>query len=488
MKHLPRLLCLLLAVVLVPGGLARADLQSDVEAILANRLLAKAAVGVEIIRLGSQPSDDKTLFQKDAHVPLIPASNLKLLSTAAALEKLGPDFKFRTQLLAGDQDLALIGAGDPSFGDYEFLKNVGWDVTTVFENWAEQLVKRKITSVRNVIIDDSIFDGVFLHPNWPADQIQKRYEAQVGGFNLNANVVDFFVRPTEPGRTAAYTINPDTSYVDVSNTCITSGENAIWLSRDPGTNRIVLRGESPTRSTVQVSVTIHDPPMYAATVFAEVLKKKGITVTGSVKRDRTLSATRRSGGPDKWKVLAIHETPITTVLNRANKDSVNLYAESLCKRLGFETTGLPGSWASGTAALAAYLKSIGVAETEFKLDDGCGLSKRNAISAEALAKILTHNFHTPGHAVFRDSLAVAGVDGTMQDRFRGLDLRGRVFAKSGYVANVRSLSGYLKTRDGQWYAFAILMNRVPENPHVKTLQDKIVKAIDSNASGFADGR
>ena len=109
-------------------------------------------------------------------------------------------------------------------------------------------------------------------------------------------------------------------------------------------------------------------------------------------------------------------------------------------------------------------------------------------NAGALARILTHNFHSPGHEVFRDSLAVAGVDGTMQDRFRGLDLKGRVFAKSGYVANVRSLSGYLRTRDNQWYVFSILMNRAPENPNVKTLQDKIVKAIDNHAAGFADGR
>jgi D-alanyl-D-alanine carboxypeptidase/D-alanyl-D-alanine-endopeptidase (penicillin-binding protein 4) len=176
------------------------------------------------------------------------------------------------------------------------------------------------------------------------------------------------------------------------------------------------------------------------------------------------------------------------VLKRANTNSINLYAESLCKRLGHETSRQPGSWENGTAANAAFLKSLGVDESEFKLDDGCGLSKQNRISADALARILTFNFHSANREVFRTSLGVAGVDGTMENRFRGTDLKGRVFAKSGFVNGVRALSGYLHTRDDQWYAFSILMNKVPETPEIKTIQDRIVKAIDSHAAELADTR
>jgi D-alanyl-D-alanine carboxypeptidase/D-alanyl-D-alanine-endopeptidase (penicillin-binding protein 4) len=490
MRRLPRLVCCwFLLVIASTAGIARADLGSDVDALLGDRLLRRAAVGVEVVRLGGGPAEDATLYRRDAQVPLIPASNLKLLTTAAALQKLGPDFKFRTSFLVGEADVAIVGAGDPSFGDAEFLRPVGWDVTTVFENWADQLVKRKITSVRDVVVDDSIFDEEFLHPNWPPDQIQKRYVAEVGGFNLNANVLEFGVRPTAVGEVATYVTTPDTAYAAVRNTCVSGNDNAIWLSREAGTNQIILRGETPMRAAqVNVAVTIHDPPMYAATVFAEVLRRKGVTVTGAVRRDRTLQAARKAGGaPDRWRVLAIHETPITTILDRANKDSVNVYAESLCKRLGFEATGAAGSWANGTAALGDFLKSIGVPEAEFKLDDGCGLSKQNGISAAAVNRILTHHFHGPHRDLFRGSLAVAGVDGTMQDRFRGSDLKGRVFAKSGYVNNVRALSGYLHARDGQWYAFSILMNRVPESPEVKVIQEKIVKAIDTHAPTLAAG-
>ena len=488
MRRLPRLVCCIGSVVLaLAAGAARADLGSDVDALLADRLLRRAAVGVEVVRLGARPADDVTLYRRDAQVPLIPASNLKLLTTSAALDRLGPGFKFRTSFLAGEADVALVGAGDPSFGDAEFLRPVKWDVTTVFEGWADHLVRRNVTSVRDVVVDDSVFDEEFLHPNWPADQIHKRYVAEVGGFNLNANVLEFGVSPTGFGEVAAYVTAPDTAYATVRNTCVTGDDNAIWLSREPGTNQVILRGETPARAAqVNVAVTVHDPSMYGATVFAEVLRRKGVRVTGAVRRDRTLQATRRAGGPDRWRVLAIHETPVTTVLDRANKDSVNVYAESLCKRLGFETAGgAPGSWANGTAAMGAFLKSIGVPESEFKLDDGCGLSKQNAISAAAVNRILAHNFHGPHRELFRESLAVAGVDGTMVERFRGSDLKARVFAKSGYVNNVRALSGYLHTRDGQWYAFSILMNRVPESPEIKMIQERIVKAVDAHAATLA---
>jgi D-alanyl-D-alanine carboxypeptidase/D-alanyl-D-alanine-endopeptidase (penicillin-binding protein 4) len=495
MKHLPplsllslRVLCLAVGL-LLPCAAARADLPSDVEALLQDKSLKRAVVGVEIIRLGAQPADDKSVYQHGAQTPLIPASNCKLLTTSAALEKMGPEFKFRTQLVAGEPDLAIIGAGDPTFGDAEFLKELGWTVTTVYENWADQLLKRRITTIRDVIVDDSVFDENFAHSNWPADQLHKRYVAEVAGLNLNANVLEFSVQPTTVGEIVTYTTNPPTQYANVRNTCVTGNQNAIWLSREIGTNQIVLKGETPSRAQTPVAVTIHDPAMYAGTVFPEVLKRKGITVTGIVKRDRTVAAQQKqAGAAGKWRTLAIHETPITTILARANKESVNLYAESLCKRLGHEVTGQPGSWENGTAAVAAFLKSAGIDESQFQLDDGCGLSKQNTVSAEAFAKVLSHQFHSPNRDAFRATLAVAGTDGTLLDRFRGSDLRGRVFAKSGYVNGVCALSGYVRTRDNQWFAFSFLMNRVAAIADAKLVQERIVRAIDSHAATLAAGQ
>jgi D-alanyl-D-alanine carboxypeptidase/D-alanyl-D-alanine-endopeptidase (penicillin-binding protein 4) len=487
MKRL-RLLALFscLSVLLLPAA-ARADLNSDIQAVLDDKLLKKGAVAVEVVRLGATAADDQTIYESNAATPLIPASNLKLITTAAALDKLGPNFKYKTELrLTPENDLVLVGDGDPALGDAEYLKKVGWKTTTLFEWWAVQLrEKQDVKTVRDVIVDDSVFDQEMLHPRWPSDQVHKRYVPEVAGLNLNANCVDFQIINTGPGKVVQYTLDPATRYVSVRNTCVGGNNNAIWLSREATNNDIILRGESRGSTQQPVSVTVHDPSMFAATVFAEMLAANNIRREGQVRRDNTFRS--RPAGGEGGNVVAVHETPLATVLARANKDSMNLYAESLCKRLGHDATGQSGSWANGTAALADYLRKAGVPDEQFKLDDGCGLSKENVISPRAINKVLAHAFHGKARDAYVISLSVAGVDGTLEDRFKGSDLRGRVMGKSGYVNGVRSLSGYLKAKDGQHYAFSILMNKVPDDGTIKTLQEKIVKAVDTHAAGLAAG-
>ncbi len=464
------------------GSILRADLLSDVRRILQDRSVKSDKVGVEIIQLGD--GTPETIFEHNATIPLIPASNLKLVTTAAALELLGRDFRFRTTLVLRGDDIAIIGDGDPSLGDAEMLRKVGWGIDTVFQNWAGVLEKRGITRLNSVSVDDSVFDEIFVHPNWPIEQQHKRYVAQVGGVNLNANCVDFFLRTGAYGDHVTYTTDPATRYISVANACTFGDKNAVWLARQLGGNSIILRGETNAGNIDPISVTVHDPALFAATVLAESLGAAGIPVDAQIKRDPTIRQQMlgRSGEPSqRWIPIAIHETPISTVLARANKDSMNLYAEALCKRIGFASSGLAGSWQNGTAAIAAFLQSLGVAPTEFTIDDGSGLSKKNAISANAMARVLAHVFKGENRQVFIDSLSVAGSDGTLERRFRDSDLRGRVFAKSGYVAGVSSLSGYVKTKDERWFAFAILMNSVTDVASAKAIQERIVTAIDRNA-------
>jgi D-alanyl-D-alanine carboxypeptidase/D-alanyl-D-alanine-endopeptidase (penicillin-binding protein 4) len=162
---------------------------------------------------------------------------------------------------------------------------------------------------------------------------------------------------------------------------------------------------------------------------------------------------------------------------------MNLYAESLCKRMGFAATNQAGSWLSGTTAMGEFLKSCGVGDDQFHFDDGCGLSKENSISAESFVRVLAREFAGKNGQVFRDSLSVSGADGTLKDRFRNSPLVGRVFGKSGYVNYVSTLSGYVNTTDGSWYAFSIMFNDVPfkTNNTAKELQEKIVNAIEASA-------
>jgi len=468
---------------------ATADLSGDIRAVLRDKYLTKAEVGIAIARLPDSVVATTTvttstatpdmLFRHQSDIPLMPASNLKIVTTSAFLDRFGPTWKFRTVLLMKDSDLFLIGDGDPTLGDAEMLKRLGWDVDTVFKAWADALKQRGVSSVRNVYLDDSVFDEVFLHPNWLNRYLGDRYAAQVAGVNLNANCIDFLVRTTSPGQPVGYTMNPDTRYASVRNLAVTGEDKGVGVSRPPNRNDLTLRGEIGQSLGKPISVPIQDPPMFAATVLSETLAKNGIAVTGTPTRDRSVR-DRFSAEPQGWSVVAALDTKLSTVLERANKDSMNLYAEALCKRLGREASGQPGSWANGTAAVADFLKRIGVEEHQFKLDDGSGLSRENAISADAILKILAHNFQSANREAFVSSLAVAGADGTFEKRFKN-NLKGRVFGKSGYIAGVSCLSGYVKTEDGKWFAFSILMNDITDNGSAKTLQERIVAAIDENA-------
>lgn len=476
MKQAVRLGCVLVALF---SATSRADLPGDIETILKDKLLEKAAVGIEIVRMGKSDADSKVIYSRDSHSPLMPASNLKLTTTSAALDKFGADFKFHTTLLLHDSDLVLVGDGDPSFGDAEYLKRVGWKPTTVYENWAAQLKKLGVKSVRDVIVDDSVFDDVYLQPHWPVGQIDHSYVAEVGGLNFDANCVTFMIQPTSPGKRVDYTLIPNTNYLTVDNTCIT-GQNEVQLGRKPGTNEVVLRGEAPASGPSSLLETIHDPSMYGVKVLAETIGASGIIMSGQVKRDRNASAAREKAPSGEWKVIGIHETPLAVALARANKDSINLYAESLCKRLGHEISHASGSWENGTAAVGAFLKKAGIPEAEFHLDDGSGLSRQDHVTPHALIRVLTYDFFSANHDAFLNSLSISGSDGTLEDRFRGSDLRHRVIGKSGFIEGVSCLSGFVKAKDNQWYAFSIMMNGVPykSNSLAKYLQEKIIHALD----------
>ena len=486
MQKLARRAALLtLAVVACATGAApaRADLASEVDAALHDPALARAAVGVQVVRLGPTPGSAagaRVVYRHDAGLPLTPASNLKLLTTSAALDRFGPGFAFRTRLVLHGRDLILVGDGDPALGDAELVTRFGGDVDTVFKQWAAALPGLGIKSVDRVTVDDTVFDSAELfNPDWPADQRLNRYEAEVAGVNLNANCLDVFVRPTTIGRPVVVRANPATAYAPVTDDCLT-GRGPVGLIRAVDDNDVTVRGHAAAANDVPLSITLHDPPLFAATVLAEAVTAAGVKRTGGVARDGAARLAIARGDP-AYRVLAVNETPLPVVMARANKDSMNLYAECLCKRLGADATGGGGgSWTTGTAVVASFLRRVGVPDDQFHLDDGCGLSKANAVTAAAVTQVLTYDFAGPHAKVFMDTLSVAGADGTLQDWFARTTLKGRVLAKTGTVSGVKCLSGYLHARDGNWYAFSILMNRVSGG---KPVQERVVRAIDDALRG-----
>ncbi len=461
----------------------RADLTQEINAIVHDKALGKTLAGVEVVRLGESEREDRIVYRSNSDIALLPASNMKLITTSAALDRLGPDFKFKTQLVYHDGKLILIGDGDPSFGDAELLTRVGWDVTTVFQHWAEQIKQLHLAALKAVVVDDSIFDEEFFNPDWSDRQRLNQYEAEVAGMNLNVNCLDFYIRPTRPGDAVVCLTNPATHFAAISNQCVT-GEGRPSVSRASDSNAMVLHGKCNTANEVPISITVHDGPIFAATVLNETLAAAGVPCSEGPRRDRTMRdefLRAQAAGDKSWQVLAVHETPLTQVIDRANKDSMNLYGECLCKRIGAEATHQPGSWKNGTEAVGAFLTGIGVDSGQFRLDDGCGLSKQNRVTAAVITRVLEHDYFSPQGKVFTQSLSVAGADGTLKNRFVGSSLRGRVFAKTGTVDGVSCLSGYLNARDGNFYAFSILVNNNFSGAG-KPMQEKIVGAIDGGRS------
>ena len=475
------LLCIIALTAFCIAPFAHADLDADIAAVLRDKLIDKISVGVVILRLGSTGEPGKLLYAHNPDLPLMPASNMKILTTSAALDTLGADFHFQTLLLQRGDDLVLLGDGDPMFGDWEFLHKSNWDITSAFKLWADKLKKANLTRFHNVLVDDTVFDQEFVHPNWAKGT---QYCGQIAGMNLNIGQIDFYIHYNGPGKPVGYRTNPATGYVTVTNTCVGGGQNAIVLDHPKGSNRIALRGSALGSSTSPLSVAIHDPALYAAQVLAETLKAEGITISGGFGRDKDARAQLLAKDP-VVAVLAGHESTLAQVISRTNKDSQNLYAETLCKRTGYAVSGKSGTWENGAAATAAFLRKAGVADGACKLDDGCGLSRNNAVTASALAAVLRYNFTGKNRDLFLSTLAVAGVDGTLNHRFKGpaIALRDRVYAKSGFIEGVSALSGYLKAKDDSCYAFSILMNGLPaySNTHAKELQEQIVLAIDRHA-------
>lgn len=458
--------------VLALSATARADLTADVRRLIASdKAISKTTVGVQVVKLGAAREQDETLVAIELDRPLIPASNLKIITTALAIDTLGADFKFQTRLVTNGKDLALVGDGDPTFGDSEFLGPRGWTILTVFESWAAELKRQGVTSVHDVRVDDSIFEELMFHPSWPTNQAHLEYVPQVAGVNFNANCLDVFATRESSG-TASIRTEPATNYVRIQNTLQVGSQHSLFLSREMGTNKLIVKGTINGTNKKPFRVTVDDPAKYAATVLAETLAANGVAVTGDVIRDRTVR------GSADWKLVATNETPLLEILDRTNKESINLYAEAVGKRAAAKQSGQPGSWKLLGEAQRGFMATVGAPANDATFDDGCGLSKRNAVAPAAFCATLQYMFHGANRDAYVATMAVGGVDGTLDHRYNDDAIRGRVFAKSGTVNGVSTLGGYLKSKTGQWYAFSILMNETRGNRDAQAVQDKIVRAVD----------
>lgn len=450
--------------------LAADSLAEQIEAALASDPgLARGIAGVRVESL----RDGRVLYEKNSDLVFVPASNMKLIVSAASLDLLEPDHKIPTSLYTtGTQaggvlkgDLILIGQGDCTLS------------TSNLQEMAEKIKSMGIGTVEgNVVGDDSAFDGVRYGGGWSWDYLSYYYAAPISALSLHRNVVWVWVRPGEKmGDPAVISLDPDTSYMTVENRCTTvakDGKQSIGVGR--------VRGQNVIRVTGQVALgydpkghegttTVEDPTLFTATVFLETLRKSGVEVKGE-------AVSGRKPGNAEF-VMAHYSPPMSEMIRLLNKPSDNLIAESLLKHLGFKLNGR-GSSSSGADAEMEFIKKIGGDAEGVKITDGSGLSRLNFVSPRNFIAVLKYMHGHKHSRIYIDSLPIMGVDGTLRSRMQDTAAQGNIKAKTGYVGRARSLSGYATTKSGEPLVFSMLMNNYTcETSVINEIQNKIALAL-----------
>ncbi len=425
--------------------------------ILAAAPATSARVGVSVVSI----PDGAEIAGRRAGEVFAPASNMKIATTAAALSRLGPDFKFSTRICAKGRiedgvlkgDLGVVGSGDPNFSGRFYAD----DPYGAFRGWARQMKKLSISVVEgDLVLDDGAFDREGVHPAWPGSQLQEWYCAPVSALSFNDGCVEIHVSPGRSGEAARVRFIPASAPIRLLNAAVTTSDRAahrVIVTRSPDGQTISVGGKVWDRAeTLKEFVAVKDPAMFFGSGLRAAFEAEGIAVRGKV---RLVAAGERVGG-EGWTALLEHASGLVQAIEVANRRSQNLYAEQIFKALGKDAKG-EGTFAKGSEAVRDYLASIGIRDPLVVVDDGSGLSRNNRVAPAHLTRILAEMWRSPQRDIFRNSLATPGGEGTLSKRFPDARLEGRLFAKTGTIAGVSALSGYAKGEDDRWRAFSVLV-------------------------------
>ncbi len=442
------------------------------------------AIGVHVLDLES----GETVYSFYPDTQRIIASNTKLVTSAAALDRLGPGFFFETAVVVRGEigggtlrgELAVVGGGDPNFSGRHYQG----DSFAPFRPWAAALKRLGVARVEgDLVLVDGLFDAEVVHPDWPRDQLTRWYEAPVAALSFNDNCVLVKVSPNgRPGGPARIETLPPVPLFEVESSARTTSRSrdaGLAIDRREASNVLTVRGRIYQRTeSVDKWVAVADPVEYFGAAVRSALAGEGIEIAGEVRRSPALD--RQPG--HRWYRLATHRSDLLTTLEVMNKRSQNFYAESLLKLLGARFCGRgrprPGSWSSGVEAAAEFLAEVGLEPGSYRLADGSGMSRNNQLTPWQLTRLLSHMYFHRWGSEFLNTLPYSGEhDLRWAERLAEVPYRGNVLAKTGSLSGVSALSGYAKARSGKVYAFSILMNRVRSKWRADQAQDRIVRAV-----------
>ncbi|HRX85266.1 MAG TPA: D-alanyl-D-alanine carboxypeptidase/D-alanyl-D-alanine-endopeptidase [Phycisphaerae bacterium] len=470
--------CLLLPALASCTSAARirdAQLAARLEPILHREDASGARVSARVIDLAT----GRELYADNIDAPVMPASNMKLITAAVGLDLFGADHEFATYLAYDGENLWLEGTGDPAIGDAKIARQYGRTTTSVLADWAAELKRRGLTSIPGGLrYYPYALDNETIHPSWAHDDLVYWYAAPVSGLNFNDNCVDVTVFPTDDGAPAGYTLVPPVDAVSVVNACTSGSDAPPTLDRLAHADVLVLGGGCTQRRALP-SKPVTDPAAFFADALRVHLTSNGVALGGGVQAE-----AEPLGGimpPAEDTIVAVHRSAMRDVLWRILKSSQNLFAECLCKLSGAaylakQGRTVPGSWAAGEAAARAFLRRQGIDDSAFVGADGSGLSRDNRVTVRIISDVLAAMYHHPDGDAYRAALAEPGGEGTLRGRMR--DLRGRVHAKTGYIRGVRALSGYVQTRRGDWLCFSIIFNGIPGSvAPFNAIQDDVCRVL-----------
>jgi len=447
---------------------AESAFNKTIESILVNSCLRKKKFGVKIHSL----KRDKTLYSIHSDRLFVPASNIKILTTAMALKKLGPDYRFKTSLYATEpmdgehlrSDIYIKGFGDPNLVSEQM-----WLLVNELKN----LPLREIRG--DIIADESFFDNYRRVKTWNKKWGVEAYNAPLGALSFNFNTVTVHVTPGKKiGDRPIVVVDPDIEFIRVENrarTVSNSKRSRLIVNRiDRGDhNEVTISGVlsvNHLRETYYLNIT--KPAYYAARVFKEYLHQAGIKVTGNV---------RVGAIPNNAYELSSHESmPLSLILRGLNKFSNNFVAEQILKTIGAEIYNPPGTTQNGLRAMQKYMQSLEYKPEEFSILDGSGLSRKNRISPDQIVSVLQDMYiDLRVYPEFISALGVMSRDGNVLKRMNGNKDAERARVKTGTLNSVSALSGYFQSADGEQFAFSILMNGLKcSNRQAKRLQDRII--------------